>query len=389
MNPVSERMVARRRVFARVLTAISVTVHVPVALAATALLRRLGFPLATPFGIAWAVLMAVAFVAVSIGSFPDHRRSLGFVAFVEIPTSIESCAAAFSLIPSLIATVALVGYRLATRAPLELPMTAYMAIYVLGLAVCCYGSFIRRRHVRVLHREVHIQALDPRLHGMRIAHISDLHIGTLTSKAWGLAWAKETRRQNPDLVLVTGDLVTSGTDFFDDVVEILTALKTHCRVIVSFGNHDYFGDAEGLASKLGGAHICLLRNEGIVLEHRGAPCWVAGVDDTWTHRADVERALADRPSNMTTLMLAHDPALFGAPACDSVDLVLSGHTHGGQVAIPLLERKLNLSRLTTPYCSGIYRRGRATLHVSPGLGTTGPPIRLGAAPEITLLVLRG
>src|SRR5205085_9530449 len=85
---------------------------------------------------------------------------------------------------------------------------------------------------------------------------------------------------------------------------------------------------------------------------------------------------------------AHDPALFPEAAERDVDLVLSGHTHGGQVAIPLLARKLNLARLITRFTNGVYRSGASTLYVNRGLGTTGPPVRLAVAPEIAVLTLR-
>ena len=88
------------------------------------------------------------------------------------------------------------------------------------------------------------------------------------------------------------------------------------------------------------------------------------------------------------MLLAHDPALFPQAAARGVDLVLSGHTHGGQVAIPLLARRLNLARLITPVTNGLYRAERSILYVNRGLGTTGPPVRIAVAPEIAVLVLR-
>jgi predicted MPP superfamily phosphohydrolase len=116
--------------------------------------------------------------------------------------------------------------------------------------------------------------------------------------------------------------------------------------------------------------------------------WLAGVDDTWTRRHDMERALAERPAGMPAVLLAHDPALFPDAVERSVDLVLSGHTHGGQVAVPLLARRLNLARLMTRFTNDVYRSGSTTLYVNRGLGTTGPPVRLAVAPEIAVLTLR-
>ncbi|MEO8213858.1 MAG: hypothetical protein ABI560_11725, partial [Myxococcales bacterium] len=115
---------------------------------------------------------------------------------------------------------------------------------------------------------------------------------------------------------------------------------------------------------------------------------VAGVDDTWTRRADVERALSARRDDMPVVLLAHDPDLFPQAVDRGVALTLSGHTHGGQMGVPLFARKLNLARVMTPFTTGFYQVGSATLYVNRGLGTTGPPVRLGVPPEIAVFTLR-
>ena len=386
---VSPRLLARRKAFTRLIAAIALTVHLPAALGAAGLLRALGMAHAMALGSAWAAAMSALFVMQARRSLPDHRRSPVAVALVEIPIWIETCAALFAFLPSVLATAAVLGFQLACRAPLRAPLTLCLATYVVGLVLAAYGTLVRRRRVRVVRRHVRLSSLDPRLDGLCIAHLSDLHIGTLTPKAWGLAWARETMRHAPDCVFVTGDLITTGCDFLDDAAQVVGALHAPLGVFVSMGNHDHMGDVRALHAKLAHAGARILRNEGVVVEHRGAQLWIAAVDDTWTNRADLERALAGRPHPMTTLLLSHDPGVFDHPACATVDLVASGHTHAGQIAVPFAVHAANLSRITTAYSAGIYRRGRSTLYVSPGLGTTGPPLRIGAAPEITLLVLRG
>jgi predicted MPP superfamily phosphohydrolase len=154
------------------------------------------------------------------------------------------------------------------------------------------------------------------------------------------------------------------------------------------GNHDYFTDGEGMVRALEGAGLTVLRNRGVDIQRDDGVLHVAGVDDTWTRRADVSRALAARRPGTPVVMLAHDPELFAAAVDHGVDLTLAGHTHGGQLGVPLFARKLNLARLLTPLTSGFYRVGKATLYVNRGLGTTGPPVRLGVAPEIALFTLR-
>jgi hypothetical protein len=131
----------------------------------------------------------------------------------------------------------------------------------------------------------------------------------------------------------------------------------------------------------------VLRNRGVVVERDGAQLYVAGVDDTWTKRNDVGRALADRPAGAPTVLLAHDPNLFPEAIERDVELTLSGHTHGGQLAFPGV-RRLSLARFITEFTAGLYRRGRSWLYVNRGAGTTGPPVRLGAPAELAVLTLR-
>ena len=131
-----------------------------------------------------------------------------------------------------------------------------------------------------------------------------------------------------------------------------------------------------------------MRNEGLVLTRDEAQIFLAAIDDTWTRRDDMELALRERPEGMKTVLMAHDPERFREAVRRDVDLVLSGHTHGGQIALPFFAEKVTLSKLTHHYHLGVYKKADSTLYVNPGLGTTGPPIRLGVAPAIAIITLR-
>jgi uncharacterized protein len=132
----------------------------------------------------------------------------------------------------------------------------------------------------------------------------------------------------------------------------------------------------------------VLRNEGVPLTRAGKTLYLAGIDDTWTRRDDIERALKDRPERAPVILLSHDPERFRQAKKMDVALTLSGHTHGGQIAFPFLSRWVSLSHLTHHFHQGLYREGKAQLYVHPGLGTTGPPMRLGVAPAVVILTLR-
>jgi predicted MPP superfamily phosphohydrolase len=390
--PRERRTRTRRGRFFRVLVGITGVVHVPVALAVFEVTRRL-FPRApapVPWLLAgaWAVLGVVLFAGRARAAMPDRRRHGAVVRFVDVPYFVHWCAAVWTLVPALLATLVSPLVDLARGVPVHAPMGVYMWSYLSGLVVCGYGVLVRRRWVRVVERELRIPGLDARFEGLRVAHLSDLHIGALTPKSWGLSWSRAANRRAPDVAVVTGDLVTSGVEFHDDIADVVAELRARDGVFVSMGNHDYFGEGEPLISMLRARGVRVLRNEGVVIERGGARLWLAAIDDTWTGRDDLARALEGRGEAALTVLLAHDPARFDEAADAGAHLVLSGHTHGGQIAMPFASRALSLASLAHPYNVGVYRRKGATLYVHPGLGTTGPPIRLGAAPEVTILVLR-
>jgi len=241
---------------------------------------------------------------------------------------------------------------------------------------------------RLREREIAVVDLPPAWDGYRIAQISDIHCGPFASPARVAGWVNAVNELSADLVAVTGDLISHGSEYIGAVAEALGRLRAADGVYACMGNHDYFTPGDDVAPALERAGLCVLRNRGVVLSRDGAPLYVAGVDDTWTRRSDLHRALAARPAQAPTVLLAHDPALFPAAAAAGVDLTLSGHTHGGQLAVPLAGRQWNLARLITRFTTDLYQLGSSTLYVNRGLGTTGPPLRFGVGSEIALLVLR-
>ncbi len=241
---------------------------------------------------------------------------------------------------------------------------------------------------RVHRREIAIAGLPPAFDGYQIAQISDLHCGPFASGARVDRWVAQVNALGPDLVAVTGDLIASGSAFVPVVAASLGKLRGRDGVFACMGNHDYFTDGEAMVAALEAAGLDVLRNRGVSVRRGDQTMYVAGVDDTWTHRNDVPRALAARPAHAAAVLLAHDPALFPEAAAHGVDLTLAGHTHGGQLGVPFLAKRYNLARLMTEFTTGIYRRGRSTLYVNRGLGATGLPVRVAVPPEIALLTLR-
>jgi predicted MPP superfamily phosphohydrolase len=379
---------SRRSRFARIVFAVTAVTHATFALAAAELMRRMGVAYPAAFGVLASVAMLLFFVRRMRRLFPDRPRSRLVLHLVEEPFFVHWCAALGACAPILVYALGKAVLFIVRGQVPELPSTFALGAYAVAFAIAFWGVVVRRRWVRTRELDIVIPGLPAAFDGYRVAQLSDLHLGGLTPPKWGEAWARLTNAALPDLVAVTGDLVSSGTDFHHDIARVIGRLRATDGVYVSMGNHDYFGDGEPLVTLLRQTGAVVLRNEGRKVTRHGAQLFVAGVDDTWTKRADLIRTLADRDPEACTLLLAHDPELFPLAARHGVNLVLSGHTHGGQIALPFFPELLGLGKLAHRFHLGLYRDGDSSLYVHGGLGTTGPPIRVGVAPEIAILTLR-
>jgi uncharacterized protein len=366
---------------------VTALMHLPLVLAFAEPFRAAGvrWPLLAGLGIA--ALGLVAFRSRFQAALWDRPRSLVRRIADEL-YFVHWCAAFGAAVPITVGGLAAVAIGALRGQPFSAPTGLAFMIYAPFLAVAAYGVLLRRRMVAFRDIEVEVRDLPSAFEGYRIAQLSDLHIGGLTPREMAEKWVAIANRAAPDLVAVTGDLVTSGVAFHDDIAAVIGQLRGKDGVFVALGNHDYFGEGEPLVDKLRAAGAIVLRNETTTLKRGEATLRLAAVDDTWTGRADLERTLAGSVPGEPTVLMAHDPDLFPRAARLGADVVLSGHTHGGQIALPFFVQQVNLSQLVHRHTYGIYRIGDATLYVHAGLGTTGPPIRIGAPPEVVIVTLR-
>ena len=362
----------RRFSFVQVLMVVTAATHATFSLAAIEFFRRVGAPLPGLCGLGLSLALLGAFFLRLRLLFPDRPRSRWALHLIEEPYFAHWCAA-LGAFPVILLGLLKAGLMSALGRGAELPTTWALVTYGITLTLALWGVFIRRRWVLTRELEVVVPGLPREFDGYRVAQLSDLHIGGFTPRRWGEAWARRSNAAAPDLVVVTGDMVSSGVDFHADIAHVIGALRAEDGIYVSMGNHDYFGDGEPLVSLLRAQGAVVLRNQGRTVTRGDASLFVAGVDDTWTRRADLALTLSDRAPGACTVLLAHDPDLFPAAAEHGANLVLSGHTHGGQVALPFFS-EMGKPRKARPSFSfgALPRRGCDPLR-APGARHYGPP----------------
>lgn len=255
-------------------------------------------------------------------------------------------------------------------------------------ALTATGTAQARQRAEVKRVRVPIEGLHPDLVGLRIAQISDLHLGPILRRAWLEEVVSAVNQLRPDLIAVTGDLVDGHVADLRDEVGALRRLRAPHGVYFVTGNHEYYWDALAWVEEVRRLGLDVLVNEHRVVARGAARLVVAGVTDfsartsVRRHASDPGKALAGAPEADLRLLLAHQPKSVLAARKLGVDLQLSGHTHGGQFFPWNL-----VVGFFHPLAKGLGRFDRTWLYVSCGTGTWGPPLRTGVPAEITELEL--
>lgn len=266
--------------------------------------------------------------------------------------------------------------------------------------LAAYMTVIATRWLRVTSLRVGLPALRPAWHGLRIALLTDFHAG---GKRVPLPMLRQAKAQ---ALAFEPDLIVLGGDFFDEgrrvnVGDLFTSWPSNIPVVAVIGNHDYrgeSGDLSTLLDELERAGVRVLRNDAVSLDLRGQAAWIAGVDDPHTRRDDVSGALGCIPAGeFALLMAAHSPSSAVDLPAGRVGLLLSGHTHGGQVRllpsgrIPFIQQVRWLKGLRPqpplPYVRGQHWHRGTVVVISDGLGQSTIGARFRTRPEVILLEL--
>jgi predicted MPP superfamily phosphohydrolase len=260
-----------------------------------------------------------------------------------------------------------------------------VALSATPFAASAYGLLYSRLDIEVTHRRIRLARLPKSFEGFRIAQLSDIHIGPFMPADEIRRCVTVTNQLKANLVVMTGDYLSWDPAPQGEVVQALAGLRAPYGVFGSLGNHESLTDTEESITRLFATQgIRILRQESAPIRLGGDTLNLIGLDDSITDDKAVEHLVMPGTVN---ILLNHNPNDFDQAVELGIDLMLAGHTHGGQLSLESLRHGLSLIRLETPYVSGWYEKSGGQLYVNRGIGTTILPIRLGARPEITVLEL--
>ncbi len=261
---------------------------------------------------------------------------------------------------------------------------------LLGAGGLLYAREVEPRLLEVVRPELALPRLAAAFDGYRIVQIGDLHFDDWSRPARLHRIAEMVNAENPDLIVVTGDFASYSARRLDTerLVGALRRLSAPDGVLAILGNHDYLTDVKLIRRCIRDAGLTELINESVTLRRGDSEIHVAGIDDVMEGRSRLDLVLHDLPSSGAAVLLAHEPDFADvAAATGRFDLQLSGHSHGGQVRVPLLGRAV-LPPFSQRYTRGLHRVGGMLVYTNRGLGTVHARLRFGCRPEITALTLR-
>lgn len=264
-----------------------------------------------------------------------------------------------------------------------------------ALAVAGDSLLLEPNLPRIVRQDFFLPRWPERMNGFTVALLSDFHYDRYFSvhplhSAIGLV-----NNLRPDMIVLAGDFVSvpmfgderKGAFDAEPCARLLRQMTAPHGLWAVMGNHDEGTDREIVTRALQAENIHVLANQSEAIELDGARIWLAGVNDVLSYTADLPRTLLHVPAGEAVILLAHEPDFADEASRFPIDLQLSGHSHGGQIRIPLLP-PLYLPTMAKKYVLGTYQVGPLLLYTNAGLGTVGVPMRLNCPPEITLLTIR-
>ncbi len=239
--------------------------------------------------------------------------------------------------------------------------------------------------LKIENISITLKRLPKSLDGFRFVHLSDIHHSPFTEIEHIQRAVETANALEPELVLLTGDYVSHEQEYIRPMAETLGQLTSKFGTFACLGNHDHWTNAELVTSSLRDAKINVLINEGVRFTAHDASFWLAGVDDYMLGKTDLRSALRGSFPDEMKMLLAHNPVIIRRASRAGIDLMLSGHTHGGQIKIREDDKRLFPKR---KFKNGLYRRKETQIYITRGIGTVVLPVRYQCPPEISVIELR-
>ena len=254
--------------------------------------------------------------------------------------------------------------------------------------VAAYARLVEPYNYFVSETDIFIDNLPERFEGFRITQLTDIH----HSKILGLDEVQRVVRlaqqTKPDMFVLTGDYATTYRRYIEPCAETLSSLSAPEGVWAILGNHDHYTDPELTTRSLEHNHINVLNNRNTLVWRGPDVIQLSGIDDWSWNGTDWSKAFEGLSTTVPTLLLSHQPSVLELEQTRNVALILSGHTHGGQINLPWLGAPARFLTRDLKFAQGLFRYGNVQLYVSSGTGVIGVPVRLGVRPEIAVLRLR-
>jgi predicted MPP superfamily phosphohydrolase len=258
-----------------------------------------------------------------------------------------------------------------------------------------WSAFLEPRRVRVDHVSLKLSRLAPKFAGLRIAQISDIHMGGWMNAERLQHVADMVAEQKPDLLLLTGDFLVGhvfdrrSEILLQEMVDILSPLARSIPSFGVLGNHDHWTKSGAVRAMLKDSSIVELNNSVFTISRRNEHLHLCGVDDIWEGHARLDEVVEKLPDDSAAILLAHEPDFADVSAKSGrFDLQVSGHSHGGQVVIPFVGPPV-LPYMGQKYHTGLYQVGKMLQYTNRGVGMAEPPVRFNCPPEITVFTLNG
>jgi predicted MPP superfamily phosphohydrolase len=255
-------------------------------------------------------------------------------------------------------------------------------------ATSAYASLIAPHNYEVTNTDIFIRNLPDRFEGFRITQLTDVHHSRIVDLKEVYRTVELAQQTKPDLFALTGDYTTSYRRFIEPCAEALGLLSAPEGTWAVLGNHDYYTDAELTTRALERHHIVVMNNANTTIRRGPDVFQLAGIGDWSWNANDWVRAFYGLDPKPPTVLLSHQPIVLDQDQAQKAAVILSGHTHGGQIRLPIIGAPARFVTAHMKYANGLFRRGQTQLYVSRGTGVIGLPVRLGVRPEIAVLRLR-